>query len=92
MDKYLVRKLEKEQREFLYFQYLDISGLGEQIALIVLDEIISYLDMENTITLCKKCAFVEDKTNLVLCTICKKRYHKKGYKCCTECGAENRNF
>ena len=92
VDKHIERELVKDEKKRRYIEYLDISGMGKEIALTALDEVISYLSMENIITLCKKCAYVEDMTNLVLCEICKKRYHKKGYRCCTDCGEENRNF
>ncbi|MBN2422975.1 hypothetical protein JXB41_07145 [Candidatus Woesearchaeota archaeon] len=44
-----------------------------------------YMSMKDTKTFCKKCAYKEDIEHKKLCSICKEKYHYKGYPVCKEC-------
>ena len=88
VSKWIMRDLEKETIKKRKFEFLEASGLGEEIAKEALDEMIVYLSMENVTTLCKRCAFVADKTNLKLCKVCGKNYHKTYYLYCQECASK----
>ena len=50
-----------------------------------LDASIKYLSFEDTITLCKKCAYNEDIAGKDLCPICKKNYKPMQYETCVDC-------
>lgn len=78
VSKWITRDLEKQEIEDRKINFLDQRGFGKRIATEALDGLIDYLAMKNVITLCKSCAFIADKTELVLCQYCKSKYHKKG--------------
>lgn len=80
-----IRALKKEELLCRTVDFFNATGLGQQVAKVVLTEMIEYLNLKNVKTLCKKCAFMEDKTDLILCKICAKVFHKKGYSCCSYC-------
>jgi len=44
----------------------------------------SYLGFENVMVLCKRCHMAVEK-GLILCTVCKKRYHKPDFEMCKNC-------
>jgi len=62
-----------------------VFGIGKQAVIMAIDQHARYISMQDTITLCKKCAFVADRTNMVLCEICKKNYHLTRYNRCAKC-------
>ncbi len=50
-----------------------------------------YLSGDDTITLCKKCAFLWDKHGLILCKDCKEHYHPLSDGKCKYCKEEQSN-
>jgi uncharacterized Zn ribbon protein len=46
---------------------------------------IKYLSLENTKTLCKKCAFNRSINDMDLCPACNKNYKKIQYETCVDC-------
>lgn len=77
-------KIYKEKcKELLFEEY------GEQIEketiVTVIDEYVRYISLEDTITFCKKCAFLWDKKGMNLCPICKSKYKKIYYDKCSDC-------
>lgn len=85
VSKWTIRELEKQETKSRKLEFFEEKGIGQSIALEALDDIIRYLNMDNVITLCKRCAFVADKTSLVLCQVCGSKYHHKNYDCCRDC-------
>lgn len=81
----IVSRIEKEAKLTLKSRFIEVSGIGWGATLTAIDELIEYLEMGNTKTLCKSCAFVEDKTEMVLCKFCGERYHRKSYDRCIKC-------
>lgn len=57
----VISELEKSALQSAKEKFFDESGIGRQIALATVDDMILYLSMEHTKTLCKKCAFKEDR-------------------------------
>ena len=49
-----------------------------------------YNSFADAVPYCKKCAFIEDCTDLILCQKCKSKYHVSGYSCCFDCLPEDR--
>lgn len=47
-----------------------------------------YMSCDDTVTFCKKCAYLYDVKGLKLCERCKKRYHNKRYEFCFICYKE----
>lgn len=47
-----------------------------------------YISCKDTVTYCKKCAYLEDIHGKLLCSSCKKVYHPKQFKTCYECGVK----
>jgi hypothetical protein len=80
-----VRKLEKAAAQKMQDDFDEQFGIGRKVTITALEQQIRYLSLEDTKTLCKRCAFVEDRTRMVLCTICRKNYHSKKYDCCSAC-------
>ncbi|GAB1470234.1 hypothetical protein MASR2M66_11110 [Chloroflexota bacterium] len=60
-------------------------GVGKKVVITALQHNIRYISLKDTKTLCKRCAFVEDKTKMILCSICKNKYHSKKYDRCSAC-------
>jgi hypothetical protein len=60
-------------------------GIGRKVITKALEHQIRYLSLKDTKTLCKRCAFVEDRTRMILCAICKEKYHSKKYDRCSSC-------
>lgn len=56
-----IKKSEKKRAAILRDEFCKINGLLRRAVEISLEEIIVYLSLENTKTLCNKCAFKEDK-------------------------------
>lgn len=50
-----------------------------------IEEFERYISCIDTVTFCKKCAFLWDKKGMKLCDHCKIKYHGIGRKCCQEC-------
>ncbi|NNU78177.1 hypothetical protein [Clostridium estertheticum] len=77
-------KIYKEKcKELLFKEY------GEQIEketiITVIDESLRYISLADTVTFCKKCAFIWDKKGMNICPICKTRYKKICNRTCYEC-------
>lgn len=60
-------------------------GIGKQVVVMAIDQHGHYLTMQDTVTLCKRCAFVADRTKMVFCEICKQNYHVVRYDRCSKC-------
>ena len=80
-----IRKLERIARQKVRDAFDEEFGIGRKVSITAIEHQIRYLSLKDTKTLCKRCAFVEDKTKLVLCTICRQRYHAKKYDRCSTC-------
>jgi ribosomal protein S27AE len=61
------------------------SAIDKKAMIDYLDATIQYLSFEDTITLCRKCAFNQDKTGRDLCPVCKIRYKPIQYETCVDC-------
>ena len=85
IDPLLIRTLETEAKQRRLNDFNEAHQVGKQAALLAIDQDIRYLSMEDTITLCKRCAFVADRTKMVLCDVCKEKYHAKSYDRCSSC-------
>ena len=85
MDERVIKQAEKDRRSLLRDRYCKEQGIYQQAAEIALEEIVSYLEMNHVKTLCRKCAFIEDRTTQVLCRFCGKNYHPKRYAMCKDC-------
>jgi hypothetical protein len=59
--------------------------IGRRVVIAAIDQHMRYLSMQDTITLCKRCAFVADQTKMVLCRICKANYHSVLHDRCSKC-------
>jgi len=60
-------------------------GVGKEVSILAIEQHRRYMSMQDTITLCKRCAFVADRTRMVLCNICRSNYHSRRYSCCSKC-------
>jgi hypothetical protein len=78
-------KLEKVAKQQRQDDFDEAYQVGKQTIIRAIDQDIRYLSMEDTVTLCKRCAFVADRTEMVLCEICKAKYHSKRYDRCSKC-------
>lgn len=47
-----------------------------------------YLEFKEVLVLCRRCAYARKK-GLILCKVCRKRYHKPIYSCCFNCFLSN---
>ena len=80
-----IRKLERAARQRVQDDFDDQSGIGRKVTITAIEQQIRYLSLKDTKTLCKRCAFVEDRTRMVLCAVCKENYHFKKYDRCSGC-------
>lgn len=80
-----IRKLERGAIQKRQDDFDEEFGIGKKVLVTALEHNIRYLSLKDTKTLCKRCAFVEDKTKMVLCSICKNKYHSKKYDRCSAC-------
>ncbi len=80
-----LRDLTKIARQKSQAAFEDKFGIGRQVTILAIEEHLRYMSLEDTKTLCKRCAFVEDKTGMLLRGICSKRYHSKCYDRCSTC-------
>lgn len=64
---------------------LNKQKIGKEAVLISIEESIDYRNLKNTKTMCKKCAYVFHKKDMVLCKECKKDYHHVCYFLCYKC-------
>jgi hypothetical protein len=80
-----IKKLEKIAYKKTQEEFDDEYGIGKKVTAIAIEQHLRYTSLKDTKTLCKKCAFVEDKTDMVLCQVCKKNYHSKKYNRCSSC-------
>jgi len=85
-----VHELELAARKVVQEAFDDQYGIGKRVATIALQHHLQYISLANTKTLCKRCAFVEDRTDMVLCSECKRNYHSKSFPRCAACsGIDN---
>lgn len=82
-----IRALERTVKQNVQDAFDEAFGIGRKVITKALEHTIRYLSLKDTKTLCKRCAFVEDRTRMVLCNICKKNYHSKKYDRCSACAA-----
>ena len=77
-------KIYKEKcRELLFKEYEE--QIEKETIITVIEENLRYISLEDTVTFCKKCAFLWDKKGMNLCPICKTRYKKIYNITCYEC-------
>lgn len=70
-------------KKLLFLKYGDL--IEKETILTVIDEYIRYLSLKDTITLCKKCAFLCDIKGKNLCPVCKTNYKFIGMDMCYQC-------
>lgn len=80
-----VRSLQRTAAQDVQDAFDEAFGIGRKVIMKALEHQIRYLSLKDTKTLCKRCAFVEDRTRMVLCNICKEKYHSKKYDRCSSC-------
>jgi hypothetical protein len=80
-----IRNLERTASQNVQDAFDEAFGIGKKVITKALEHNIRYLSLKDTKTLCKRCAFVEDRTRMVLCDLCKKKYHSKKYDRCSAC-------
>jgi len=80
-----VGKLERVAKQKIQDDFDEEFGIGKKVTITAIEHQIRYLSLKDTKTLCKRCAFVEDKTKMVLCNLCKANYHSKKYDRCSAC-------
>ncbi len=85
IDERDIKQAEKKRRSLLRDRFCKEQGIYNKAAEISLKEIITYLEMVYVKTLCRKCAFIEDRTTVRLCQFCAKNYHPKWRPMCKEC-------
>lgn len=85
------KEIEKAARHRSMEQFDNAFGIGKAAVTIVIDQHIRYMSLEDTTTLCKRCAFVADKTEMVFCQRCRANYHLPAFAQCATCaGVGNR--
>ena len=85
IDERVIAQAEKDRRSLLRDKFCQKQDIYQRAAKIALEEIISYLEMDHVKTLCRKCAFIEDRTDQKLCCVCGKNYHPRRHAMCKEC-------
>ncbi len=80
-----ISKLEKVASQKIQDDFDEEFGIGKKVIITAIEHQIRYLSLKDTKTLCKRCAFVEDKTKMVLCNICRRNYHSTKYDRCSTC-------
>jgi hypothetical protein len=80
-----LKAAEKRRRSILKKRFCEEVGIYHEAVRIAIDEIVSYLKMEHSKTLCQGCAFVEDRLHLTICSVCGKNRHNDQYAMCWEC-------
>lgn len=80
-----VRTLERRAAQDQQDAFDEAFGIGRKAVTRALEHQVRYLSLQDTKTLCKRCAFVEDRTRMILCIICKEKYHSKKYERCSSC-------
>lgn len=89
----VISNLERAAKQKLQDTFDEHFGIGKKVVITAIEHHIRYISLQDTKTLCKRCAFVEDKTNMVLCNICKNNYHSKKFDRCSACaGIEKENI
>lgn len=68
-----------------YQEFLLNSEYQKQIILQIIEESLRYYSFEDTVTYCKKCAYLADMHELILCPQCKKNYMSKDKTICYKC-------
>ena len=59
--------------------------IEKETLITVIDEYLRYISLEDTVTFCKKCAFLWDKKGMDLCPVCKEKYKSIYNKTCYNC-------
>lgn len=85
-----VRALERRAAQDVQDAFDESFGIGRKVITRALEHQVRYLSLKDTKTLCKRCAFVEDRTRMVLCNVCKEKYHSKKYDRCSSCAGVER--
>jgi uncharacterized paraquat-inducible protein A len=80
-----VRALERTAAQEVQDTFDEEFGIGRKVITKALEGQLRYLSLKDTKTLCKRCAFVEDRTRMILCTVCREKYHSKKYDRCSSC-------
>ena len=85
VSQWVIRKMERAARQAVQDDFDDQFGIGRSVTITAIEQQIRYLSLKDTKTLCKRCAFVEDRTRMVLCAVCRENYHSKKYGRCSAC-------
>jgi uncharacterized paraquat-inducible protein A len=80
-----IRSLERTAQQDVQDAFDEEFGIGRKVITKALEHTIRYLSLKDTKTLCKRCAFVEDRTRMILCAVCREKYHSKKYDRCSGC-------
>jgi hypothetical protein len=81
-----VRSMQRKAAQDVQDAFDEAFGIGRKVITKALEHQVRYLSLKDTKTLCKRCAFVEDRTRMILCDICREKYHSKKYDRCSGCG------
>jgi len=84
-DERTIHDAEKKRVSMLRERFCSEKGIYKLATAIALEEIISYLSMDHVKTLCRSCAFREDRLNQRLCRVCGINFHSAGYAMCKDC-------
>lgn len=77
----------EKAKDLLFEKYEDVIEM--ETILTIIDESLRYQSLVDTVTFCKKCAFLWDKKNQDLCPKCKQKYKNRGASYCYECRDRN---
>lgn len=88
------KKLSVKQAKYHYLTHLIEKQYSDEIkyqAIINhINDMITYLSMEYTITACNRCAFNYDINRMDLCPVCKNKYKPTQYRSCIFCLPEDK--
>lgn len=85
VSKAIVKDFQKLAWRTRQDEFDTVHNVGKRAVIESIDQHTRYLSMQDTITLCKRCACVADRTNMVLCELCKQNYHATKYDRCSKC-------
>jgi hypothetical protein len=84
-----IRSVQRKAAQDQQDAFDEAFGIGRKAVTRALEGQVRYLSLKDTKTLCKRCAFVEDRTRMILCDVCKEKYHSKKYDRCSGCKSKD---
>ena|ERR1051325_2887316 len=89
VSKAKINELTKAARRKSMEEFDSEFGIGKAAVILIIEQHLRYISFQDVTTLCKRCAFVADRTTLVFCKICRSNYHFPSFACCTLCARGN---